>query len=117
MGDAELEITTMDPVGEPELIDISETEVTASLHFDAQYEALLSYDDSSTGTYDREEGGRVFMDHVTETVHGSAQLVVTVTATFDGTDADEFDMHDVVLTEPSAGFGIPTAEMAEYPWK
>ena len=116
-GDAELEITKMDPVSDPDLIDISETEVTAELRFDAQYEAFLTYDDSSTGIYDSEEGERLFMDHVTETVHGSAQLLVTVTGTFAGTDADGFDIRDVGLTEPSEGFGILTSEMADYPWK
>ena len=116
-GDVEMEITKIDLNGEPDLIDISESEVTAELSLDVQYEAHLSYDDSSTGTYDREEGGLVFMEHVTETVHGSTQLTVTVTAVFDGTDTDEFEMHDIELVEPSAGFGIPTSEMAEYPWK
>ena len=116
-GDVEMEITKIDLNGEPDLIDISETEVTAELSLDAQYEAHLSYDDSSTGTYDREEGGLVFMDHVTETVHGSAQLTVTVTGVFDGTHADEFDIHDIDLADPPAGFGMPTSEMAEYRWK
>ena len=107
-GDVELEVTQIDPNGEPDLIDISETEVTAALYFDAQYTALLSYDDSSTGTYDREEGGLVFMDHVTDTVHSSEPLTVTVTAVFDGTDTDRFAIHDIDLAEPSVGFGIPS---------
>jgi len=38
-------------------------------------------------------------------------------ATFDGTDADEFEIRDIELTEPTKGFGIPTSKMAGYPWK
>ena len=57
------------------------------------------------------------MGHVIETGHGSAQILVTATAKFYRTDADGFDIHDADLTEPSEGFGIPTSEIPEYPWK
>ena len=113
-GDVELKVTGMDLVWEPELIYIKESEVIAELGFDAQYEVRLSYDDSSTGTYDREEESRIFMDHVIETVRGSAHLVITVTATFDRTDADGFEIQSIELTEPTGGFGIPTSKMEDY---
>ena len=110
-GDVELEITDIELYDGPDLIDVCETQVGAELRLEVQYSARLSYDDSSTGTYDKEEGRRVFMDHVNETITSSAQLSVAVTATFSGRNIDGFTVQRMELTEPAGMFGIPTSKM------
>ena len=105
----------MDLSGEPELIDVSGTETTAELKLDIKCQANLSYPDPSAGTYDSGLRGFFLMEHVDETVNGSMQVTLTVTATFEGTDARRFQLKNIELTEPSAGFGIPASRMAD--WK
>ena len=105
-GDVEVRVTAMEVWEDPRLIYVGEPKVIAELRFKTEYTAHLSYDDSSTGTYDREEGQRVFMEHVTEDVSKSIELVATVTATFRSTDEDAFKILSVDLVEPAEGFGI-----------
>ena len=114
---ADLEVMQIDLSGEPELIDVSGTETTAELKFDVKCQATLSYPDPNAGTYDSGLRGLFLMEHVDETVGGSMQMTVTVKATFEGTDAGRFRIQNIELTEPSAGFGIPTSKMADSPWK
>lgn len=116
-GDVEVTVTEIELYGEPELVEIEGNEVTVEVRFTAHYDADLSYDDSSTGVYDSEDKRMMFMDHVRETVQDSKLLSMTVKATFDGTDENEFDINDIELSDPSSGFGISTSRMAGYPWK
>lgn len=116
-GDVEVTVTDIELYGEPELVEIDGNEVTVEVRFTAQYDADLSYEDSSTGVYDSEDKRMMFMDHVNETVQDSELLSMTVKATFDGTDEDQFEIDDIELTDPSSGFGVSTSRMAGYPWK
>lgn len=103
---AKLTVTEMNLRRGPELVDIFETEVIAELRFDADYEARLSYYDPYSYKYDEALPGVAFMEHVDETVDGTAHLLVTVTAAFAGTNAGAFQIRAVDLTEPAEGFGI-----------
>ncbi|MYJ95847.1 MAG: hypothetical protein F4053_09760 [Proteobacteria bacterium] len=116
-GDAEVSVTKIELEGGPDLVDVTGTMVSAELRFDAEYDAYLSYDDSSTGSYDSEEGRLLYMEHKTETVNGTERLFVTVTASFQGMEELDFQLVDVDLTSPSAGFGIETEKNAGWPWK
>ena len=105
-GDVEMNVTTMDPYGEPDLVDISGNVVTAEMQFTACYAAHLSYEDAASGMYDKEEGRRIFVDSVNETVSDLELLIVTVKATFEGIAPERFRIRDITLTDPIRGFGI-----------
>ena len=83
-GDVELEVANVKLYGEPDLVDISGSRLTAEVQLTAHYEAHLSYEDSNSGIYDKEEGRRLFVNFLNETVESQELLVVTVRATFTG---------------------------------
>jgi hypothetical protein len=85
--------------------------------FKASVDVHLSYDDSSTGTYDSEEKRMLFMERVNEIVEREEDVVVEVRATIDGLDPDAFDVVDVDLVEPSGDQGIRTSKWEGFPWK
>lgn len=116
-GDVEVEVTSIELDGDPEILDISGDESTAQLRFNVTFDAHLSYDDSETGMWDSEEGEMIGMEHVDETVQGEDHLVVEVRAILEGLDPDEFDIDDIDLIEPARGYGIATSRMEGYPWK
>jgi PIN domain len=113
-GDAEVSVTDIKLDEEPDILEIDESTATAHMIFKAQYDAELSYDDSTTGIYDSEEKQMLFMDHVTKTVSDEFDLVVQVEVTFDGLKPRAFQVVSVDLVEPSRGFGIPTSGSNDY---
>lgn len=116
-GEATVTVTRLEIDGKPEIVEIAGTEATVELQMTAHYEAELSYEDSDTGIWDSEEGEKLFMEEVNETVEGEHDLVVSVHATFDGVDSDVFEISHTELTDPPSGFGIATSKNAGYPWK
>jgi len=104
--DIEVEVTKVTLSGEPEIIDIGVKEANAQLVFDAEYEAAISYEDSTTGVYDSEEGRMMFMETRDVTARKKRELVVDVHLTFNGLDPDEFEVDEVDLVEPAKGYGI-----------
>jgi hypothetical protein len=112
-GDAEVSVTDIKLDEEPDILEIDKT-ATAHMIFKAQYDAELSYDDSTTGVYDSEEKQMLFMDHVTKTVSDEIDLVVQVEVAFDGLKPRAFRVVSVDLVEPSQGFGIPTSGSDDY---
>ena len=113
-GDVEMNVTDMELYGEPDIVDISGNTVTAEIQFTAHYDAHLSYEDAPSGMYDKEEGRRVFVDFVDETISDLELLVVTVKATFEGIASERFRIQDIRLTDPMEGFGISPARGREY---
>lgn len=105
-GDVEVEKTHVKLKGEPEIIDIAKGSALAEMTFEARFNAYLSFEDSDTGVWDGEDKQLLFMDQVNETHPRRDDLVVNVTMTIDGVDADEFAIEDVVLIEPEKGYGI-----------
>jgi hypothetical protein len=116
-GDVEVEVTDIQLDGEPEILEVSGKEATVQMTFETHFDAHLSYDDSSTGVWDSEDGVMMFMDHKEETVKRKDDLVVEVRVTFEGMDPQEFEIDEIDLVEPSRGYGINTADMEGYPWK
>jgi hypothetical protein len=109
-GDAKVGVTDINLDEEPDILEIDDSTATAHMTFKAQYDADLSYDDSTTGIYDSEDKQMLFMDHVTKTVSDEIDLVVQVEVAFDGLKPRKFQVVPVDLVEPSRGFGIPTSE-------
>lgn len=105
-GDVEIEITKVTLSGEPEIIDIGVKEANAQMVFDLEYNADLSWDDSSTDVYDSEEGRMMFMETRSTIVRKTHEVVVDVHLTFNGLDPDEFDVEEVDLVEPMNSIGI-----------
>ena len=113
-GDVEMNVSEMEPYGEPDLVDISGSAVTAEMQFTAHYDAHLSYEDAASGVYDREEGRRVLVDSVNETISDLELLVVTVNATFEGIASERFRIREIALTDPIKGFGISPVRTSGY---
>jgi hypothetical protein len=114
-GDAEVRITKLTRSQEPEIIEIDKEEAVLQLTFDALYSANLSYDDSSTASYD--EGTLVYVEHKKEDVEREQELVVEVRVAYEQGDSDSFEITGISLTEPSDGFGIATQDDYDWPYK
>jgi hypothetical protein len=110
-------VTKIELDGDPEILDINGKEATVQMTFKTSVDISLSYDDSSTGSYDSEDTRMVFMDHVNETVSREEDLVVEVQVSFDGVDPDAFEVDDVNLVDPSGDQRVSTSKWEGYPWK
>jgi PIN domain-containing protein len=115
-GDVEVCATKVTLSGDPEIIDISGKEASAHMSFTAEYFANLFFEDSSTGTYDKEDGP-LFRDHVEEGTVASEELVVQVEVAFDRTDPKAFQVTDIILIEPRRGRRFRTSRWDGSPWK
>jgi hypothetical protein len=113
-GDAEVTVTSIKLDEEPDILEMNDKAASVHMTFKAEYDADLSYDDSTTGTYDHEEGRQLFMKHVNETVSDETDLVVQVEVEFDGLKPKEFRVLSIDLVEPSRGFGIRTSRTDDY---
>ena len=113
-GDAEVEVTHTELADEPEIMDITGKEATVQMVFDAQYNAHLSYEDSTTGMWDSEDKVLRFMENRSVTVKGTHDLVIQVQVKFDGMNARKFQVESIDLVEPSDGFGISTPNAQDY---
>ena len=113
-GDVELDVIDKKPYGEPDLVDISGSQVTAEVQITVHYDAHLSYEDSNSGIYDKEEGRLLFANFVNETVSQPELLIVTVRATFKGIEPKAFRIRDIQLTDPTKGFGISPSGTSGY---
>lgn len=116
-GDVEVELHEIELEDDPEIVDISGKSVLAEMTFSLSFDAHLSFDDSDTGVWDGEDRVLLFQDHVNESHHASETLVVQVTASFANIDPNEFSVEDVVLIEPSKGYGFVPSKNAGYPYK
>jgi hypothetical protein len=105
-GDVEISINRVTLSGEPEIIDIGTKEANAQMVFDIEYDAYLSWDDSTTGVYDSEEGVMMFMETRESTVGKTSEVVVDVHITFSGVNPEEFEISEVELVEPTHSIGI-----------
>jgi hypothetical protein len=92
--------------GEPEIVDIGTKEANAQMVFEIEYDGDISWEDSSTGVYDNEEGRMMFMEERSTTVHKTHEAFVDVHLTFNGLDPDEFDVDEVDLVDPTGSIGI-----------
>ena len=114
-GDADIEVTECTLDGEPEILEIDEDEAVLQLNFLCEYDAELSYSDSSTASYD--EGDLVYVEHRDETVHRQRELEVEVRLSFDRKDLSDTEVLEVNLASPSKGFGIETRDSHGWPYK
>jgi hypothetical protein len=107
-GDVEVVIKKVTLSGDPEIIDIGTKEANAQMIFDIEYAADISWDDSSTGIYDSEEGRMMFMEERRTTVNKTHEAFVDVHLTFNGLDPAEFEVDEVDLVDPTGSIGIRT---------
>ena len=114
-GDAQVEVTTLTPANEVEIIEIVAEKATLQLSVAIDYTAHLSYDDSATASYD--EGTLIYVDHKEEDVERDEELTVEVEVWFENMDPASFEIIGVTVTSPSDGFGIKTALDDGWPYK
>lgn len=116
-GDAQMSGTVLELKGEPEIIEADENTATIELRFDGRFDATLSYEDSSTGTYDSETKGTMFMEHKEETLEKKETFVVEVKVTFVNCDEKAFEIEEIDLIEPDDSYSVSTSTWEGYPWK
>lgn len=114
-GDAHVEVTSLTPADEPEIIEIDTEDATLQLSVACDYKAYLSYDDSATASYD--EGTLVYVEHRDEEVDREAELTVEIEVSFEGMDPDSFEIIGISLISPSDGFGVETQSSQDWPYK
>jgi hypothetical protein len=114
-GDAQVEVTNLQPADEPEIIEISKEEATLQLNIAATYKADLSYDDSATASYS--EGTLVYVEHRNEEVEREQELTVEIEVMYEQMDPDSFEIISVSLVSPSDGFGVDTGDAHDWPYK
>ena len=116
-GEVEISVTDIEADGDPEIIEAKPSECVVQMTFRVDFEAQLSYSDTTTGIWDSEDGRMMFMEQREEDVSLNEYLVVDVHATFEGTDPESFEIDDVQIMEPSKGYAIKTREAADWPYK
>ena len=116
-GDAQVKVTEITVAEEPEIIEIANDEAVLQMSFNAKYSAFLSYNDSGTAIYDREDGKVYYGDRKEEQVERETGLVVEVRASYERLDPKSFEIMDISLTQPPDGFGIETDFNYGWPWK
>lgn len=114
-GDAEIEVTSLQPANEVEIIEIVGEKATLQLNVAIDYTAHLSYDDSATASYD--EGALIYVEHKEEDVERDEELTVEIEAFFENMDPASFEIISTTVTSPSDGFGIKTALDDGWPYK
>lgn len=114
-GDAEVEVTRLNPINEAEIIEIVAEKATLQLNIAIDYSAHLSYNDSATASYD--EGTLIYVDHKEEDVERDEELTVEIEVFFENMDPSSFEIVDVSITSPSDGFGIKTSFDGDWPYK
>jgi hypothetical protein len=114
-GDATVEVTSLTPADEPEIIEIGTEDATLQLFIAIDYKADLSYDDSATASYD--EGTLIYVEHRDEEVEREEELTVEIEVSFEKMDPTSFDIMGISLIKPSDGFGIETRDNHDWPYK
>jgi hypothetical protein len=114
-GDAEVRITQLTPIGEPEILTIDKETAALQWSIAADYKADLSYDDSGTASYD--EGDLVYVEHRDEEVERAVDMVVEIEASYEQMDTESFEIIGISLIEPPDGFGIETQNNYDWPYK
>jgi hypothetical protein len=114
-GDAEVHVTELVADSEPLIIEIGPESATLQLGMTATYSADLSYIDSSSSIYS--EGELVYADRKEETVEREQELTVEILVTYDQRDLETFEIENIIVTEPSDGFGIKTEDDHDWPHK
>jgi hypothetical protein len=109
-GDAQMSSTALELKGEPEIIEADEATATIELRFEGTFDATLSYEDSSSGIYDSETKGMMFMDHKEETLEKEEEFVVEVKVTFATFDQEAFEIEEINLIEPDDSYSVSTSK-------
>jgi hypothetical protein len=107
-GDLTIDVLSIEPSGDPEIMEVSGKDATVQMAFEADLDAHLSYEDSNTGIWDSEDKVMLFMEHRSLTVKHSEELIMEVHATFEGINPKKFHMDSIELVEPSESIGIST---------
>jgi hypothetical protein len=115
-GDADVHLKKLTLVDTPEIIEINNGEAVLQLNFEAEYEAHLTYNDSSNAIYDSEEKRLVYFDKKHEHVEREQDLVVEVRVSYEQMDPASFEVMEVSLTEPADGFGVETENSHDWPY-
>ena len=116
-GDVEMDLNSLDLVGQPEIIEASDNAASLEVRFQGAFTAHLSYDDSSTGVYDSETKGMMFMDRVREDQEKEEEFLAEVRVRFAGLDEDSFEIERVNLVQPDESYTVSTSRWDGYPWK
>ncbi|WP_263359619.1 PIN domain-containing protein [Acidicapsa ligni] len=116
-GEAEVHVTQITHDGDVEILEIDEDEALFEMSFEVKFTAKLSYDDSATASYDREDGSLIYVEHRRESVDREASLTAEVRVQFDREAKTGVDHIEVSVVDPSDGFGIETSSNYGYPWK
>src|ERR1017187_3837474 len=90
-GEVEISVTDIEADGGPEIIEAKPSECVVQMTLRVDFEAQLSYSDTTTGIWDSEDGRMMFMEQREEDVSLNEYLVVDVHATFEGTDPESFE--------------------------
>ena len=108
-GDAEMSVQSLELDGQPEIIDVDEDSAMVEVHFKGNFEAQLSYNDSSTGIYDNETKSMMFMEHKHETLDMEEEFIIEVKVHFTIFDPDSFTIEETSLVQPDEGYSVSTS--------
>ena len=91
----EVELTSVDYDGDVEIISLGEDGAIVEMPATLVFQADVTYNEPGTGTYDHEDGIMLFQDTVEETVTRTVHRSISAEVTYDGLDAESFQVHGV----------------------
>jgi len=107
-GDAEMTVQSLELEGQPEIIEVDDDSAIVEVHFRGEFDAYLSYDDSTTGVYDSETRSMMFMEHKHETLRKKEEFIIEVKVEFEVFDPDSFKIDETSLVQPDGGYSVST---------
>lgn len=105
-GDAEMNVQSLKLDGQPEIIDADNDSATVEVRFLGEFDAHLSYTDSSTGIYDDETKSMMFMERKHETLNKEEEFIIEVKVRFEVFDPDSFEIEETSLLQPNDGYSV-----------
>ena len=109
-GDAEMTVQSLELGGQPEIIETDDDGAMVEIHFRGEFDAHLSYYDSSTGTYDSETKSMMLMEYKHETLDKEEKFIIEVKVKFEVLDPDSFKVEETSLVQPDDGYSVSARE-------
>ena len=108
-GDAEMSVQSLELDGQPKIIEADDDSAMVEVCFRGRFDAHLSYDDSSTGIYDKETKSMMFVERKHETVNKEEAFIIEVRVRFEVFDPDSFEIEETSLIQPDDGYSVSTS--------
>jgi hypothetical protein len=116
-GDATMTLTSLEPLSDPDIIDVEPNSATLEVRFNGAFTAHLSFKDPSTGMWDGETKEMVGMQWTREEREETEEFIAEVKVKYEPFDPDRFEIDEVTLIQPDQSYTISTSASAGYPWK